>query len=328
MAGYVRPREMEAMKSTTVRSTTILIVSIVCITAFAVSAIAEVIELHSGVIVKGEVLRKRADRVVVDLGFTVIEIPMSEVSSIADSPTEIANGDEATELFRADAKQVELTVRENMGRCAEAVVQVRTPTGLGSGFLIHNDGYVVTNQHVVSGENRLAITVFKQSTNELEHVHFENVRIVAMAPIIDLALLKIENAEDFEFETVPLASPRKLHQGQPVFAVGSPLGLDRSVSQGIISLTNRLIANRVLVQTTTEINPGNSGGPLFNMRGEVVGVNDLKLAGVGLEGLGFAIPVNVLRDFLHDRNSYAFDPRNPNAGFRYNEPPRTIENGQ
>jgi serine protease Do len=110
-----------------------------------------------------------------------------------------------------------------------------------------------------------------------------------------------------------------------VFAVGSPLGLDRSVSRGIVSLTNRVIGGRVLVQTTAEINPGNSGGPLFNLSGEVVGINDLKLMGIGLEGLSFAIPVSVLRDFLNNRNAFAFDPRNPNAGFRYSQPPTREE---
>jgi serine protease Do len=106
-----------------------------------------------------------------------------------------------------------------------------------------------------------------------------------------------------------------------VFAVGSPLGLDRTVSTGIISLTNRVIRGRLFIQTTTEINPGNSGGPLFNLKGEVVGINDLKLVGIGLEGLNFAIPVSTLKEFLHNRSAFAFDPRNPNAGFRYNRPP-------
>ena len=100
-----------------------------------------------------------------------------------------------------------------------------------------------------------------------------------------------------------------------------PLGLDRTVSTGIVSLTNRLIRGRVFIQTTTEINPGNSGGPLFNLRGEVVGVNDLKLIGIGLEGLNFAIPTSALTEFLRNRNAFTFDPRNPNAGFRYNRPP-------
>jgi serine protease Do len=211
-----------------------------------------------------------------------------------------------------------------MFRVAEAVVQVRTPTGLGSGFLIHPDGYVITNQHVVSGEHEITITLFKQQQNELENVQFTKVRIIAFSPHLDLALLKIEDPAGRDFATVPLPGGDDLRQGQTVFAVGSPLGLDRTVSTGIVSLTNRLIGGRIFVQTTTEINPGNSGGPLFNLRGEVVGVNDLKLVGIGLEGLNFSIPASTLKEFLRNRNAFAFDPRNPNAGFRYSRPPAQI----
>jgi serine protease Do len=76
------------------------------------------------------------------------------------------------------------------------------------------------------------------------------------------------------------------------------------------------------IQTTTQINPGNSGGPLFNLKGEVVGVNNMKIVAPGAEGLGFAIPSTILKMFLRNRDAFAFDPANPNAGFRYNRPPR------
>ena len=83
-----------------------------------------------------------------------------------------------------------------------------------------------------------------------------------------------------------------------------------------------MIGGRLYLQTTTQINPGNSGGPLFNMRGEVIGVNNMKIAAIGAEGLGFAISLNVLKSFLDNRDAYAFDPRNPNTGFRYLKPPQ------
>jgi serine protease Do len=108
-----------------------------------------------------------------------------------------------------------------------------------------------------------------------------------------------------------------------VFAIGSPLGLDRTVSEGIISVANRVINGRLYLQTTTQINPGNSGGPLFNLKGEVVGVNNMKISAVGAEGLGFSISSNTLKSFIDNRDAYAFDPRNPNAGFRYLSPPKT-----
>ena len=199
---------------------------------------------------------------------------------------------------------------------------VRTPVGLGSGFLIHPDGYLVTNDHVIAGERKISVTLFRRTATELIKDNFDNVRIVAVGGNMDLALLKIEGSDRKDFTTVPLGVSQELKQGDSVFAIGNPLGLERSVSEGIVSLRNRIIQSRLHVQTTAEINPGNSGGPLFNFRGEGVGVNNLKIVSTGAEGLGFAIPVRSLKTFLMNRDAFAFDPRNPNAGFRYNSPPR------
>lgn len=301
------------------------VVSALVVTAAAVllqtDVSAETVELVGGAVVRGTIVHQKPDRLVVDLGFRVLEIPIDAVVRIEatdDSRTVI---DQFFDLYRVTPGLEERTVKENIASVAEAVVQVRTPTGLGSGFVVHPDGYVITNQHVVSGEHQITVTLFKERGNELENVQLPKVRIIAVSPHTDLALLKIEDPPDVEFATVPLAVSDDLRQGQRVFAVGSPLGLDRSVSSGIVSLTNRVIGGRIYIQTTTEINPGNSGGPLFNLRGEVVGINELKLVGIGLEGLNFAIPVSTLKEFLRNRNAFAFDPRNPNAGFRYNQPP-------
>ena len=283
---------------------------------------AETIHLHGGAEITGDILLRKADTLIIDLGFQVIEIPTDEVESIVATDPDQRAVPESSDLYMNDPDRTELSVKENIDRCGEAVVQVRTPTGLGSGFVIHSSGYVVTNQHVISGEHQISVTLFREGEHELEQVHFRQVRIVALDSWSDLALLKIEDSGDHIFTTAPLGSYGELRQGQPVFAVGSPLGLDRSVSEGIISLTNRLIDGRLLIQTTTEVNPGNSGGPLFNLRGEVIGVNDLKLIGLGVEGLNFAIQVSTLKDFLRNRDAFAFDPRHPNAGFRYLSPPR------
>jgi serine protease Do len=199
---------------------------------------------------------------------------------------------------------------------------IRTPIGLGSGFLIHEDGYVITNDHVVAGARQVSITQFTQKDGELIKENYDNVRIVATGGNVDLALLKIEGHSNKAFPSVPLGSSQELRQGERVFAIGSPLGLERSVSEGIISLRNRIIQDRLHIQTTAEISPGNSGGPLFNYRGQVVGVNNMKVVSAGAEGLGFSIPVRELKTFLENRDAFAFDPRNPNAGYRYLAPPR------
>ncbi|OHE79073.1 MAG: hypothetical protein A3G75_15005 [Verrucomicrobia bacterium RIFCSPLOWO2_12_FULL_64_8] len=258
-----------------------------------------------------------------DLGFTVVAIPTDEIDRIVAegdvSPP--ANGDRG-DLYHVEPARAVLTVKENVNPCGEAVVQIRTPTGLGSGFLIDARGFVLTNEHVVAGEYQIAVTLFRRGGNELDKLQFRNVRILALDARLDLALLKIEDAGDREFPWVPVGDSNLLTEGQSVFAIGSPLGLERTVSQGIVSQKNRAMVGQLYIQTTAQINPGNSGGPLFNLRGEVVGMNNMKALAVGVEGLSFAIPAAVLKDFVRQRDAFAFDPRNPNAGFRYVEPPR------
>jgi serine protease Do len=282
------------------------------------------IHLHSGATVRGEILKEGPDRVVVDLGYTVLAIPADEVERIdTDGETAQADGPAALggDVYMVARERRELTVKENVERCGAAVVQVSTSIGMGSGFVIHPDGYVVTNHHVIAGEHDLTVTMFEAGERELRRVPFDRVRIVATNPHADLALLKIEDADRRELPTVPLGDSSGLRQGQPVFAIGSPLGLERTVSQGIVSLKNRPLEGHIYIQSTAQINPGNSGGPLFNLKGEVVGVNNMKISAQGVEGLGFAVPAQVLKEFLDNRDAFAFDARHPNAGFRYNEPP-------
>lgn len=290
------------------------------------------IELKSGARIRGDLLADHPDRVIIDLGFTVLSVPREEVDRVlaGDPETVGTNGNDRTahptDIFRqAAANLPTLSVNENVARVGGAVVLVRTPVGLGSGFIISPAGYVVTNQHVVAGEHTITVTVFKRTDREMERMEYKRVRIVALSDLDDLALLKIEEAEGTTFPSVALGNSDSLQEGQGVFAIGSPLGLDRTVSQGIVSARNRLLGSQLYIQTTTQINPGNSGGPLFNLRGEVVGVNNMKAMQVGIEGLNFAIPVTVLKNFLRNRDAYAFDPRNPNAGFRYLTPPSPVK---
>ncbi len=274
--------------------------------------------------VVGELLKESAENLVIDLGFTALNVPRSSVASIDKLKPRHPDSKSAfgTSLYREDGNAEERSLRQLVALLGEAVVMVRTPVGLGSGFLIHPDGYLVTNDHVIAGERKISVTLFRRTATELIKDNFDNVRIVAAGGNMDLALLKIEGSDRKDFTTVPLGVSQELKQGDSVFAIGNPLGLERSVSEGIVSLRNRIIQSRLHVQTTAEINPGNSGGPLFNFRGEVVGVNNLKIVSTGAEGLGFAIPVRALKTFLMNRDAFAFDPRNPNAGFRYNSPPR------
>ena len=178
----------------------------------------------------------------------------------------------------------------------------------------------MTNYHVVEGQTRVAVTIFHHNKRgEFERKSIRNVKILALNPHFDLALLQIPKQEKVDFRPVNIAADDSQREGDAVFAIGSPLGLERSVSEGIVSTKNRNMEGIVYIQTTAQINPGNSGGPLFNNRGQVVGVINMKLP-FG-EGLGFAIPVAYLRHFIHNRDAFAFDRTNPNAGYRYLEPP-------
>jgi serine protease Do len=284
------------------------------------------IELKDGSGIRGAIVLERPDVYYVDLGFDVVAVPKDAVSRFGE--IDVESGEVATEfgqdtLYTVAPDRVDQPILKWVDQLGEAVALVQTPTGLGSGFVVHKDGYVVTNDHVIAGENRISVTIFREGERELSKVTYDHVKIVATSAELDLALLKIEPRADEEFRTVTLASgDGAVREGQTVFAIGSPLGLDRTVSEGIISVANRVIGGRLYLQTTTQINPGNSGGPLFNLSGEVVGVNNMKIAAVGAEGLGFSISSGVVKSFLDNRNAYAFDPRNPNAGFRYLSPPK------
>jgi len=280
------------------------------------------VHLQSGASVSGEILDQTPDRVVVDLGATVLTLAASEIEKIIFGDVFPVDVIEVDGLFRTGAVGRARSVQENAARFGAAVVQVRTPVGLGSGFIIHPDGYVVTNDHVIAGEYELTVTVYEGNGSSLERVQYNNVRIVALEGNLDLALLKIEDDTGHEFTTVTIGDSEVLEGGEAVFAIGSPLGLERTVSQGIVSLRNRVLGGQLYIQTTAQINPGNSGGPLFNLRGEVIGVNNMKAMMVGVEGVNFAIPATTLKEFLRNRDAFAFDPRNPNSGYHYLSPPQ------
>ena len=302
-------------------------VQVVLFSSFSWAEEAE-IQLNSGGSVVGDLLKETSQDVFVDLGFDVLKIPRSAISAVKKVASGKAISSEknyGTALYHEDPKAKVRPLNQLVDDLGGAVVMIRTTSGLGSGFIIHPEGYVITNDHVIAGERELSVTIFRKTGSELIKDNFENVRIVASGGPLDLALLKIEGTKRKDFPTVPLGNTSELRQGDRVFAIGSPLGLERSVSEGIVSLRNRLIRSRPHIQTTAEINPGNSGGPLFNYKGEVVGVNNMKVVAAGAEGLGFSIPVRTLKTFLMNRDAYSFDPRNPNAGFLYLSPPGSKE---
>jgi len=198
-------------------------------------------------------------------------------------------------------------------------VQVRAPSGLGSGFFINEDGFLITNFHVIENETQISVEVYHQKGGELDRKTYKQLRIIALNKFADLALLKVDDPGAPKFKYVPLGTSDTLSVGEKVFAIGSPLGLERTVTEGILSTKTREMAGALYLQTTAQINPGNSGGPLFNLSGEIVGVTNMK-ASAG-EGLGFAIPVESVKFFLDHRDAFAYANDNPSNPYRYLEPP-------
>jgi len=289
--------------------------------AAAAPAYADVLELKTGQKIEAPVLKESSDTLYVDLGFDVVRVPTAMISkrnhkTDSGPPPGVAEKD----CFLTARLPVR-TVKELAATYGEGVVLVQTPAGLGSGFLINSRGYCVTNYHVIERETRVAVTMFHRGGGgEFARRRIDDVKIISLNPFLDLALLQIPEQADFKFCPVYLSHDDEEKEGDEVFAIGNPLGLERSVSRGIVSTRNRNFQGLVYIQTTAQINPGNSGGPLFNARGEVVGVTNMKaLFG---EGIGFAIPVSYLKHFLANRESFAFDRNNPNTGYRYLDPPR------
>jgi serine protease Do len=284
------------------------------------------IKLKGGAQITGEVLKEKPDAVLVDLGFNVITVPRADITEIlasSDAPAGAAPAAKqlAEDIFFTEANREALAVDKNVSRVSESVVQIQTPGGLGSGFVINKLGHVVTNQHVIAGEQEIRVIMYRSKNSGIEKQTFNKVQILAMNGYLDLALLQIDDTSAPSLPHVVIGDSDGLGQGEAVFAIGSPLGLERTVSQGIVSVKSRENQGRWYIQTTTQINPGNSGGPLFNNRGEVVGVTNMKIAGMGVEGVGFAIPASLMKLFLKNRDAFAFDPKNPNIGFRYLAPP-------
>ncbi len=168
----------------------------------------------------------------------------------------------------------------------------RQQRSLGSGFIISQDGYIVTNEHVVGDSD--TITVRLSDEDEFE------AKVIGTDDKTDLALIKIESKEPLQ--SVPLGSSSNLQIGDWVMAIGNPFGLEQTVTAGIVSAKGRVIGAGPyddFIQTDASINPGNSGGPLLNLQGEVVGINSAIFSqGGGNIGIGFAIPIDMAKSII------------------------------
>ena len=207
-------------------------------------------------------------------------------------------------VYQKNVKSVVLITAEV--RAASMFGQAATGISSGSGFVLTEDGYVVTNHHVV--ENATGVTVTMYDGTEYE------AKVIGSDSTNDVALLKIE--EDVKLQAVEIGSSESLNVGDQVIAIGNPLGeLTSTLTVGYVSAKERDVTTDGttinMIQTDAAINSGNSGGPLFNSRGEVVGITTAKYSGSSssgatIEGIGFAIPIDDVMPLVNDLRDYGY----------------------
>jgi serine protease Do len=296
---------------------------------------ADTVVLKEGQTLTGNILAEKNDELVIDIGVTVLTIQKDKIlqyeytkayeenavdSNKATPETTAAVEQAGRKRLYTEAKLPKMTIEKCVDRVSEAVVMVSSAAGIGSGFFLNEDGYLITNYHVIEKETKIEVTVFQKVKDGFEKKQFKKVKIEAINPFVDLALLKVEDLGDVKVKYVPLGDMNNVKVGEKVFAVGNPLGLERTVTDGVISTVNRAFQGLVYIQTNAAINPGNSGGPLFNLAGEVIGVTNMGYIFFG--GLGFAIPIDYIKHFIDNRDAFAYDKDNPNTGYRYIQPDR------
>ena len=209
--------------------------------------------------------------------------------------------------------KVEYTVNNSMLAMFGAPTSTTTATASGSGIIISEDGYILTNNHVISTTesnsdnfyqiseaSKITVTLFNDST-EYE------AQIVGKDEETDLAVIKIDKTD---LPKAEFADSDSIKVGEFAMAVGNPVGMDSTVTCGIISAVNREVTDSdgkqyTLIQTDAAINAGNSGGALVNSEGKVIGINTLKLSGDDIEGIGFAIPINSTTDITSQLIEYS-----------------------
>jgi len=288
--------------------------------AASVLAPADTLVMKSGSRLEGTIIKRNDRKVWLDVGPDVLVFDMEDVAEVKQAEAAADMQTVQDELYSHASNPPTLSPKEHAKRIGPAVIKVSTPGGLGSGVIIDKSGYAVTNAHVVQGETNLRVTVwFPQADGTLKRTEIEDVELIAVNNHVDLALVRIKHPDGKDFDFAAVVDKEKFDIGQPVFAIGNPLGLERTLTQGVISTTQRNFDGLTYIQTDTPINPGNSGGPLFNTKGEVIGITNMGIRGG--EALGFAIPARYVKDFIRNREAFGYDKNNPNSGHNYHQPP-------
>ncbi|HZO05981.1 MAG TPA: trypsin-like peptidase domain-containing protein, partial [Solirubrobacterales bacterium] len=231
---------------------------------------------------------------------TTVAAPMT--APVSSSGSDDSEGNTVNQIYKADGDGVAFISAEMAAQEPETFSPFGTPesegggTATGSGFVIDDEGHVLTNNHVVEGASKITV---KLGDSETAH----EAEVVGTDPATDVALLKVDAPAD-ELHPLTLGDSSQMEVGDPVVAIGNPYGLDRTVTSGIVSALQREIqapngfSITNVIQTDAAINPGNSGGPLINGAGEVIGINSQIETGGGSSGnvgIGFAVPIDTVK---------------------------------
>ena len=228
---------------------------------------------------------------------------VNPISEIPNNDLIVSNGNHLETVGEITSTQtnVQFSLIEIFEKTEESVVQVNVrtadgisnPGNMGSGFVYSEDGYIITNNHVVDNAGVVTITFLDGESY--------TAKIIGTDPDLDLAVLKVEMGSTY-LQPIPIGDSSQLKVGEQITAIGNPFGLSGSMTSGIISQMGRLLPQDSgysipdVIQTDAAINPGNSGGPLLNMKGEVVGINTAIQSATGeFTGVGFAVPSNTVK---------------------------------
>ena len=251
--------------------------------------------LNNGVAISGVIATIAIVSIIIFSLNSVIEIPNSKLivsnGSHLDAVGEITSIQTSSEFSlieifeKTEASVVQVNVR--------AIDGTSNPGSMGSGFVYSDDGYIITNNHVVDNAGKVTIT-FLDGESYIA-------KIIGTDADLDIAVLKVEIGSTY-LQPIPIGDSSHLKVGEPITAIGNPFGLSGSMTSGIISQMGRLLPQDSgysipdVIQTDAAINPGNSGGPLLNMKGEVVGMNTAIQSATGeFTGVGFAVPSNTIK---------------------------------
>jgi S1-C subfamily serine protease len=227
---------------------------------------------------------------------TVVE-RQAPISQPASDPGAADGGRTVQDIYRAEGRGVAFIQAEGVSE--SSVFGQQEGTATGSGFVVDENGTIVTNAHVVDGAEQVSVS-FEEDGESIE------AEVLGVDNDTDLAALKIDPGEVEDLTVLPLGNSSDLEVGDPVVAIGNPFGLQRTVTTGIVSALQRQInapsgfSISNVIQTDASINPGNSGGPLLDAQGRVIGINSQIATGggQGSVGIGFAVPVNTAKDLL------------------------------